>query len=171
MSIRKMERVIGDARTARDEWASVELGYWREIDTRYTFVDPMLGALGWKISDPKECYPEYPRGDGAVDYALFRSAEMEKIGRLQVAPDIVIESKKLRTALDGEISQLRDYVKADPPMRKGLAVLTNGGEWRIYRVTRTSTLAREPVTVDILNGNRSNAARDLNRLLCRRCSG
>ena len=171
MSIKEVERVIGDVRTARDEWASVELGYWLQVDTRYTFVNPMLGALGWKISDPKECYPEYPRGDGAVDYALFRSADMEEIGRLQVAPDIVIESKKLCTLLDGEISQLRDYVKAAPPMRKGLAVLTNGGEWRIYRVTRRSSLAREPVTVDILNSNRSNAARDLNRLLRRRCSG
>ena len=167
MSVREVERVIGGARTAKEEWASVELGYWREIDTRFTFVDPMLGALGWDIFDPQKCYPEYPQGNGAVDYALFRRGEMEKIGRLQVAPDIVIESKELRTTLDGEISQLRDYVKADPPMRKGLAVLTNGGEWRIYRVTRTSTLAREPVTVDILNGNRRNATRDLNQYLGR----
>ena len=161
MSIRDVERAITEMREARDDWNKVDLCHWREIDTRYTFVDPMLDALGWKISDPKECYPEYPRGDNFVDCALFDSTDMEKMSRFLVAPDAVVEAKKLRTSLDGEVSQLRGYVEVDPVMRKGVAVLTNGDEWRIYRVTRNGTLARAPVTVSILEGNRRDHARTL----------
>ena len=167
MSARRVEEAIRDMRVAKCEWDKVELGHWREIDTRYAFVDPMLGALGWNISDPKECYPEYSRGDDFVDYALFDSTDMVKIGRWQVAPDAVVEAKSLSTSLDGEVSQLERYVRAEPVMRKGVAVLTDGGRWRIYRVTRNGNLARDPVTVNILEGNRGDHARTLNRKLGR----
>ena len=167
MSIKDVERAITEMRDARDDWDEVDLGHWREIDTRYTFIDPMLGALGWEVSDPKECYPEYPRGDGAVDYALFDSTDMEGVGRFLVAPDAVIEAKNIRTSLDGEVSQLEGYVKADAPMRKGVAVLTNGKEWRIYCVTRSGSLASGPVEVTIFEGNRRDNARTLNEKLGR----
>ena len=167
MSARRVEEAIRDMRVTKCEWDKVELGHWREIDTRYTFVDPMLGALGWNVSDPKECYPEYSRGDDFVDYALFDSTVMVKIGRWQVAPDAVVEAKSLSTSLDGEVSQLERYVGAEPVMRKGVAVLTDGGRWRIYRVTRNGNLTRDPVTVNILEGNRGDHARTLNRKLGR----
>ena len=74
MGIKDVEEVIGGLRAARDEWDKADLGYWSEVDTRYTFVDPMIRALGWDVSNPKECYPEYSRGNSVVDYALFRTA-------------------------------------------------------------------------------------------------
>ena len=167
MSVRRVDEAIRGMRAAKEEWDRVELGRWREIDTRYTFVDPMLGALGWNVSDLKECYPEYSRGDDFVDYALFDSTDMVKIGRWQVAPDAVVEAKSLRTPLNGEVPQLQHYVRAEPVMRKGVAVLTNGREWWIYRVTRMSTLARNPVTVNILAGSGRDHARTLNEELGR----
>ena len=93
VGIREVEDVILRSQAARDEWDSVDLGYWREVDARYTFVGPMLRVLGWDVSDPKECDPEYPRGTGAVDYALFRSADVEKIGRFEVPHNISLRPR------------------------------------------------------------------------------
>ena len=172
MSVRRVEEAIRVMRAAKEEWDRVELGHWREIDTRYTFVDPMLDALGWNVSDPKECYPEYSRGDDFVDYALFDSTDMVKIGRWQVAPDAVVEAKSLRTSLDGAVSQLQRYVEASPWMRKGVAVLTNGNEWWIYDLTKRGPFERKLVDrVNILTGNRRSHAEFLNQWLGRSAFG
>ena len=61
MSIRAFEDLIRDVRKVVKEWDDMELNWWLESHTRYSFVDPMLRALGWNIEDPKECHPEYPR--------------------------------------------------------------------------------------------------------------
>lgn len=74
MSIQSVVDAIEHCRAVIDEWpecASVwELG-WREVDTRYAFIDPVLRGLGWNVNDPKECVPECRRGSGWLDYALF----------------------------------------------------------------------------------------------------
>lgn len=46
---------------------------WREAQTRYAIIDPILSALGWDTSDPKECRPEwqFKGSKQRVDYALF----------------------------------------------------------------------------------------------------
>ena len=168
MSIRDVEEVILGLRAARDEWDKADLGYWREVDTRYTFVDPMLRALGWDVSDPKECYPEYSRGNRVVDYALFRSADMGRIGRYLVAPDVIIEAKKLHTSLDQWVHKLRDYAAFAPRMSSGIGVLTNGGQWWIYNLALRDEFSKKLVgRIDVLDDEPPAAAHVLDHWLGR----
>ena len=138
MSISAVDAAIRKIREVVKEWDDVKLGYWREDQTRYGVVGPIIRALGWDTGDPKECHPEYPRPyqEGRVDYALFGIPDVESIGNNSVPPDVVIESKALREPLDDDVPQLQRYVQASPPMRNGVAVLTNGNEWWIYDLTK-----------------------------------
>ena len=54
-----------DAPVNRSEWA-----------TRYIAIDPVLRALGWDLSNPKQCMVEYPLREYRAstvyaDYVLF----------------------------------------------------------------------------------------------------
>ena len=78
MSIRTVEAAIRHARSVITEWEEAGFGPidWMEVHTRYAVIDPVIKALGWNISDPRECHPEYPRhreGEQRTwaDYALF----------------------------------------------------------------------------------------------------
>ena len=127
MSIRAVDDAIRRIRVVVKEWDEAGLDYRREDQTRYGVIDPVIRALGWDISDPKECHPEYPRPyrDGRVDYALFRIPDVEATGNNSIDPDIVMESKAFRTLLDDEaVSQLKSYVQAEPRMRRDVAVLS-----------------------------------------------
>ena len=57
VGIREVEDVILRSQAARDEWDSVDLGYWSEVDARYTFVDPMIRVLGWDVFRPEGMRP------------------------------------------------------------------------------------------------------------------
>ena len=77
MSVSAVEAAIRKIQDIVKEWDDVELDYWREDHTRYGVIDPIIRALGWDTSDPKECHPEYPRSYESgrrVDYALFGTA-------------------------------------------------------------------------------------------------
>ena len=166
MSVRAVEGVILDIRDTVEEWNRAELGRWREVDTRLFFVDPVIRALGWNTADPKECRPEYFRGGGAVDYALFAVPDLEGIGQFAVTPELIIECKPLGTTLDLHVPQLRGYVTAAPRMWEGVAVLTDGWEWWIYDVSLEGRFASKRVEqVDILSGSRRASARLLNEWL------
>ena len=149
-------------------WDKADLDYWREVDTSYTFVDPMIRALGWDVSDPKECYPEYSGGNRVVDYALFRSADMGRIGRYLIAPDVIIEAKKLRTSLDQWVHKLHDYAAVAPRMSSGIGVLTNGGQWWIYNLALRDEFPKKLVgRTDVLDNEPSAAAHVLDHRLGR----
>ena len=172
MTVRDVEKAITHARNVIQEWEETgEASWpgensWREDQTRYAIIDPVVRALGWDTGEPKECYIEYhrPYRTGRVDYALFGEAEMADIGCGNAVPDILIEAKPVGSDLDGDLPQLQDYVKARPAMREGVAVLTNGGEWRLYRVDGRRNLTEEnSVTVDILKDDPEKAAQTLNR--------
>ena len=171
MTVTAVEDAIRHARNVIEEWEKVGKenwpgeNSWREDQTRYAIIDPVVRALGWKTEEPKECYIEYhrPYGTGRVDYALFRKAKMADIGRGDAVPDIIIEAKSVDSNLDGDLAQLKKYVKARPAMRDGMAVLTNGGQWRLYRVDRQGNLTEENRFVDIREGDPERAARILNR--------
>ena len=67
---------------------------WREVDTRYAFIDPILNGLGWKVCDPKQVVAECPREDGLLDYALFNRSGKTAI--LEGWPPIIaVEAKSL----------------------------------------------------------------------------
>ena len=140
MSISSVEAAIRHARTAIREWDQAGFTYRREEHTRYAVIDPVITALGWDTSDPKECHPEYWRfrGDesaGRVDYALFGTPDLDAIGSGTVAPDVIIEAKSLNVVLAEHVGQLQRYVDAVPRMRRGVAVLINGREWWLYDPT------------------------------------
>ena len=150
------------------EWDQAGFTYWREEHTRYAVIDPVITALGWDTSDPKECHPEYWRfrGDEAADradYALFGTPDLAAIGNGTVAPDVIIEAKNLNVALEEHVEQLRRYVGADPRMGTGVAVLTNGREWWLYDLDRRGAFQGKRIDpVNVLEGNLREAARTLN---------
>ena len=174
MSVATVACAIREIRRRISEWEEVGLPYWREDQTRYGIIDPIIRALGWDTANPKECHPEYPRGEygDRVDYALFAHLDMlEVLAKGMPEPDIIIEAKALnRPLLDEHFDKLREYTQAYPRMSGGVAVLTNGIEWRLYPVGPRGGLPRELDDVDAANIKRRphQAAQTLNRRLGRR---
>ena len=161
-AIRKIRKVI-------KEWNAAGEADWREDHTRYAVIDPIILALGWDTADPKVCHPEFPRPfPRRVDYALFAGADVDAIVKGLVVPDVIIESKTLRTDLDDGVSQLRSYASTSPRMQEGFAVLTNGDEWRIYDVSRSGRFpSKEVERVNILTGDVRSSAEVLDQRLGR----
>ena len=170
MSTIAVETAIQKIREVVKEWDDAGLNGWLESHTRYSFVDPMLAALGWNVADPKECHPEYPRPylEGRADYCLFGTPDVDAIGNNSVPPDVIIESKAFRTPLDEVVAQLQSYVEAEPVMRKGVGVITDGGNWWIYDVSKRGSFENKLVEqMDILTGSRRSSAQVLNQWLSR----
>jgi predicted type IV restriction endonuclease len=96
-----------------------------EQDTKRILITPTVEALGWDILDIDEVRNEYRHNasDNPVDYALF----------LNRSPVLFVEAKPLGHALDDRkwIVQTINYANA---AGVDWCVLTNGAEWRIYKV-------------------------------------
>ena len=158
-----VKAAVEKAAATYGKWA-VSLGpEWHEWQTRYALVDPMLRALGWDTSDPMECYPEWRFSHRAlrVDYALFPDGIAYDLSGAEPVPTIIIECKSVRTNLaSGHAKQLQDYVDAGPGVSEGLAVLTNGHEWRFQLFGDGLRLSRiTPYPVDIVHRDPEDAAR------------
>ena len=136
MGVEAVEQAIRHGRRVIGEWEDVDLNEWREDQTRYAVIDPIVRALGWDTSDPKECCPEYGREGGRADYAIFGAdLAIEEIGRAEATPLILIEAKPVDADLETAPDQLAGYVDADPAMSYGAGVVTNGRHWWIYDLT------------------------------------
>ena len=172
MTINAVQLAIQHARDVIEEWDAVGFPDWRESQTRYAIIDPIIRALGWDTEDPKECYPEYDLAEGNTrpDYALFGDWGAADIVDIGVAPVVMIEAKALRLDLVDEfVDKLEQYTKEEPRMTEGVAVLTNGGEWRLYGVEGRRKLGNKLIAeIDIMQGNRREAARTLDEFLGRR---
>lgn len=96
-----------------------------EQDTKRILITPTIEALGWDILDIDEVRNEYRHNsaDNPVDYALF----------LNRSPVLFVEAKPLGHALDDRkwIVQTINYANA---AGVDWCVLTNGADWRIYKV-------------------------------------
>jgi predicted type IV restriction endonuclease len=96
-----------------------------ESDTIRVLVLPVLEALGWDLQDVEEVRSEYrhANADNPVDYALF----------LHGTPALFVEAKALGVSLDDRkpLLQTLNYANA---AGVDWCVLTNGAEWRIYKV-------------------------------------
>ncbi len=174
MSVATVASAIRKVNKRISEWEEVGLPVWREEHTRYGVIDPIISALGWDTADPKKCHPEYPRGENGdrVDYAFFFQLDMARLREEDMPPpDIIVEAKALeKPLLDEHFDKLREYTKADPPMTGGVAVLTNGIEWRLYTVGPRGGLRRKLDDEDTVNikCHPQQAAQTLNRRLGRR---
>jgi len=96
-----------------------------ESDTIRVLILPVLSALGWDMTDIEEVRSEYRHtsSDNPVDYALF----------LHGTPALFVEAKALEVGLDDRkpLLQTLNYANA---AGVDWCVLTNGVEWRIYKV-------------------------------------
>ncbi len=96
-----------------------------ESDTIRVLILPILEALGWDLRDVDEVRSEYRHAaqDNPVDYALF----------LHSTPSLFVEAKALGVSLDDRkpLLQTLNYANA---AGVDWCVLTNGSEWRIYKV-------------------------------------
>lgn len=103
----------------------IQEGRISEQDTKRILITPAVEALGWDILDIDEVRNEYRHNsaDNPVDYALF----------LNRSPVLFIEAKPLGHSLDDRkwIVQTINYANA---AGVDWCVLTNGAEWRIYKV-------------------------------------
>jgi len=112
------------------ETLRVQLGRHRkeglkEYPTRTIFVDPLLKALGWDVTDPDEVQLEYPTIDGkSVDYA-------PKINR---KPVLFLEAKPLKNQLT-DVKSITQVVGYAANAGVEWCILTNGSTYKIYRST------------------------------------
>ena len=140
MSVHIVERTI---RTIVGQEQRLELAAGHETMTRYMIVDPILRALGWHLSDPKQCIVEFPvydeEGDEdkllyRVDYVLFSP---------KGKPIILVEAKNIQwhTRNEEYWDQLDDYIDCFSGLEA--AVLTNGEYWDIAKCDRRGDLYPE----------------------------
>jgi predicted type IV restriction endonuclease len=96
-----------------------------ESDTIRVLILPVLEALGWDLQDVDEVRSEYRHAsaDNPVDYALF----------LHGTPALFVEAKALGVSLDDRKPLLQTLNYANVA-GVDWCVLTNGAEWRIYKV-------------------------------------
>lgn len=96
-----------------------------ESDTIRVLILPVLEALSWDLQDVEEVRSEYRHAstDNPVDYALF----------LHATPKLFVEAKALGVSLDDRKPLLQTLNYANTA-GVDWCVLTNGAEWRIYKV-------------------------------------
>lgn len=115
-----IEQARGRVRDYRDRRVRLT-----ESDTIRVLILPVLEALGWDLQDVEEVRSEYRHAsaDNPVDYALF----------LHATPALFVEAKALGVSLDDRkpLLQTLNYANA---AGVDWCVLTNGAEWRIYKV-------------------------------------
>ena len=130
-----------------------------EQDTKRILITPTIEALGWDILDIDEVRNEYRHNsaDNPVDYALF----------VNRSPVLFVEAKPLGHSLDDRrwIVQTINYANA---AGVDWCVLTNGAEWRIYKVHAQVEADRKLFkTVEIETSEALNDAGRVLRLLSR----
>jgi hypothetical protein len=97
-------------------------GDLKEAPTRRIFVETLLQALGWDVTDPDEVELEWPTIDGkSVDYAL----------KIDSKPVLLVEAKALNDALRDvkSVTQVVNYA-ANANVR--WCILTNGVTYKVY---------------------------------------
>ena len=119
MSAQDVENAIRDVMQRADE--AGDLVERNVMTLRYAFIDPILQSLGWSISMPWECQPNFELANrGPVDYALF-----DRLGY----PAVLIEVGTTPARRQRDRVRLWRLVRG---MTHGVAVLTSGWHWEIY---------------------------------------
>ncbi len=95
----------------------------RETPTRTIFIDPLLQALGWDVTNWDEVELEYPTAGGkSVDYAL----------KLDDRPVLFVEAKPLGTATD-DPGAVAEVIGSAVSGEVKWCILTNGISYAVYR--------------------------------------
>lgn len=110
-----------------------------EQATKQSLIGPLFTLLGYDLTDPRECVPEFradfgkDRSAKPIDWAFFQS------GR----PLFFVEAKEASRRLVGYDEQLADYFAKAPECKLG--ILTNGCQWRFFTdVVNQNVMDKEP---------------------------
>ena len=118
-----------------------------EQATKLSLIVPLFTLLGYDITDPQECVPEFRADFGKdrsvkpVDWAFY----------LNGRPIFLVEAKEAGRKLAGYDEQLGDYFAKVPEVKLG--ILTNGVMWRFFTdIIHANVMDKEPfVKWDVLN--------------------
>lgn len=110
-----------------------------EQATRQSLIGPFFTMLGYDLTDPRECLPEYK-----ADFGKDRSTKPIDWGFKQGGNfAFFVEAKEVSKKLNGYDEQLADYFAKDPNVKLG--ILTNGVTWRFFTdVVNPNVMDKEP---------------------------
>jgi hypothetical protein len=110
-----------------------------EQATKQSLIGPFFTMLGYDLTDPRECLPEYKvdfgkdRSSKPIDWAFLNNGNCA----------FFVEAKEVGRKLAGYDEQLGDYFAKDPHVKLG--ILTNGAQWRFFTDVENSNLMdKEP---------------------------
>jgi predicted type IV restriction endonuclease len=110
-----------------------------EQATKQSLIGPFFTMLGYDLTDPRECMPEYKadfgkdRSTKPIDWAFLQNGAFA----------FFVEAKEVGKRLAGFDEQLADYFAKDPNVKLG--ILTNGAQWRFFTdVVNSNVMDREP---------------------------
>lgn len=110
-----------------------------EQATKQSLIGPFFTMLGYDLTDPRECVPEYKadfgkdRSTKPIDWAFLNNGSFS----------FFVEAKEVGRKLAGFDEQLADYFAKDPNVKLG--ILTNGAQWRFFTdVVHPNVMDREP---------------------------
>ena len=124
----------------------------------------LLNAAGWDAFDISQVAPDYPAGNGKVDFALMAASSRGRGG--PATPHVLVDVKPFGKNLDGGRHERRLMTQCS---RVGapLAVLTNGRRWLLlFQAPDYRGNDHRFCEVD-LTGDSVAAAEELNRYLSR----
>jgi hypothetical protein len=110
-----------------------------EQATRQSLIGPFFTMLGYDLTDPRECTPEYK-----ADFGKDRSTKPIDWGFKHGGNfAFFVEAKEVGKKLGGYDEQLADYFAKDPNVKLG--ILTNGAVWRFFTdVVNANVMDKEP---------------------------
>jgi hypothetical protein len=110
-----------------------------EQATKQSLIGPFFAMLGYDLTDPRECIPEFKadfgkdRSSKPIDWAFLQNGAFA----------FFVEAKEVGKPLRGFDEQLADYFAKDPNVKLG--ILTNGAQWRFFTdVVNSNVMDREP---------------------------
>lgn len=130
------EQVEGYVRRVRELSDHVK---GNEQATKQSLIGPFFSMLGYDLTDPRECIPEYKadfgrdRSTKPIDWAFLQNGAFA----------FFVEAKEVGKRLAGFDEQLADYFAKDPNVKLG--ILTNGAQWRFFTdVVNANVMDKEP---------------------------
>ncbi|MDC3960377.1 hypothetical protein [Polyangium jinanense] len=117
-----------------------------EQATKQSLIGPLFTLLGYDLTDPRQCVPEYK-----VDFGKERSSKPIDWAFLHGGhPLFFVEAKEVGKKLAGYDEQLADYFAKALEVKLG--ILTNGVQWKFYTdLVNENVMDKDPfVTWDVL---------------------
>jgi hypothetical protein len=117
-----------------------------EQATKQSLIGPLFTLLGYDLTDPRQCIPEYK-----VDFGKERSSKPIDWAFLHGGhPLFFVEAKEVGKKLAGYDEQLADYFAKALEVKLG--ILTNGVQWKFYTdLVNENVMDKDPfVTWDVL---------------------